>query len=115
MLHGAKVGVTTTIIADLYRKKLPTIFDETKKRDTAIAKRLEEHRSQILQWVNELPDSETLKGLLQLVGGPTTPEELEMSDELVKESLNHAFKLRERCTGLLILNQLKAEDIPYPF
>ncbi|MDC3416853.1 sn-glycerol-1-phosphate dehydrogenase [Aquibacillus salsiterrae] len=113
LLHGAKVGVTTTIISDLYRKMLPSLAVDT-SNGSELVKLFRTHFEEIKQEIDALPSVEELRGLLKLVGGPTTPEELDIDVALVRMSLNEAFKLRERCTGLYIINQLKKEEIPYP-
>ncbi|MDL4839031.1 sn-glycerol-1-phosphate dehydrogenase [Aquibacillus rhizosphaerae] len=116
LLHGAKVGVTTTIIAELYKdfaKQLDT--SSIRKNQTIYKDKLDLHWEKIKYEIEQLPTPIFLRELLKSVGGPASPEELNVPDDLVEESLNQAYKLRDRCTGLLLINQLKTERIKYSF
>lgn len=112
LLHGAKVGVATAIIIDLYKRSFENI-DENRLMDSTLTDRLTKHHDQILSMINQLPNPRGVRNLLKEVGGPATTEELNLDNELVAISLNEAFRLRERCTGLYLLNQFKETDIPY--
>ncbi|WP_186578543.1 sn-glycerol-1-phosphate dehydrogenase [Aquibacillus kalidii] len=114
LLHGAKVGVATTIITALY-KKFASEFDLDNELNLSdYYQPLKEHWKEIKKQIEALPDPEKLIALLQCVGGPSQTSELGISNDLVKESLNTAHNLRDRCTGLLLINQLKKEEITYP-
>jgi glycerol-1-phosphate dehydrogenase [NAD(P)+] len=94
ILHGAKVGVTTILIAGIYRDKLLPILSEDHL-----------HRTEIKEMINHIPSAEQLKNLLNKLNGPTSPKDLNIDDELVEESLHEAIHLRERYTGLKFLNE----------
>ncbi|QHW33434.1 sn-glycerol-1-phosphate dehydrogenase [Paenibacillus rhizovicinus] len=85
LLHGAKVGVASVLLAKLYRERLgeayPAIF-------------------------GKLPESEQLRAWLQRAGGPADPGEIGLTEALIEESMQEAHKLRDRYTGLkhLVLN-----------
>lgn len=114
LLHGAKVGVATTIISDLYKQKkleLEKLLDKDTKYQDAIRSHLDE----IQKLIDDLPSSNQLRSLLKKIEGPSTIEELGIAQELVKQSLNEAYHLRDRCTGLLLINQIKESELPYPF
>lgn len=92
VLHGAKVGVACGIIADLYRSavqesKLPA---ETK----ALA-------GDIRRELAELPDGDTIRSLLEKVGGPTRPEQIGVDSELLDRSLREAPRIRPNRHTLL--------------
>ncbi|UFT99769.1 sn-glycerol-1-phosphate dehydrogenase [Radiobacillus kanasensis] len=103
MLHGAKVGVATAIIVELYKQRLETIPSQSSS-----------NWEKVLGLLERLPSPEEVRQLLHQVGGPTTTEDLDLDDELVKQSLNEAFLLRDRCTGLQLINRFKKSDLPYP-
>lgn len=113
LLHGAKVGVSTTIITELY--KLLAQYDiDNLPTDYQYKNQLKEHWLSITTMIDQLPEPSSLKKLLEVVGGPTTTDELCLANSLVQDSLNEAFTLRDRCTGLLIINQLKRAEINFP-
>lgn len=115
LLHGAKVGVASTIIIDIY-KKFFTYFDiNSVTSREKYSSELKKHWNTIKADVDHLPSGDNVRTLLKTVGGPSTPKELSIDNELVTESLNKAIHLRDRCTGLLLINQLKKERIQYPF
>ena len=114
LLHGAKVGVSTTIITELYKKMATELdgahFDLPERYKEAFLN----NWSEIKALIDELPHQDVLKNMLKSVGGPSSTKELGISDEIVQASLNEAFLLRDRCTGLLLLNQIKRESVTYP-
>ncbi|UOQ43201.1 sn-glycerol-1-phosphate dehydrogenase [Halobacillus salinarum] len=112
VLHGAKVGVAAIIIAELYKAWAESyspkaFFNEDHD--------LVRYWDEIQDALRQLPEPDELKRLLLKMGGPVTPGELRLSDELVEESLNEAYHLRDRCTGLRLINQLKSKQVTYPF
>ncbi|CDQ38422.1 MULTISPECIES: sn-glycerol-1-phosphate dehydrogenase [Virgibacillus] len=115
LLHGAKVGVTTILIADLYRQFAHCFATDLLKPATKIEERLITYWPTIKTEILTMPDSDWLRTMLNRVGGPTTSRELGIDDQLVEESLNKAYYLRDRCTGLLLINKLKKQRIAYPF
>lgn len=114
LLHGAKVGVATSVIIDLYKQFVIDLDVKKIAYDSSDVNSFIESWDQIKAAINEMPNSNYLKSLLETVGGATTPKELNLDDQLVVDSLNEAFHLRNRCTGLFLINQLKKEDIKYP-
>ncbi|QDP39108.1 sn-glycerol-1-phosphate dehydrogenase [Radiobacillus deserti] len=111
ILHGAKVGVATAIIADLYKQRLGKIDYE---KDDKYGGIIREHGGEILTLLQELPEPDEIKLLLQQVGGATTTSDLHIANTLVAKSLNEAFHLRDRCTGLMLINRFKHNDLEYP-
>lgn len=114
LLHGAKVGVATSIIIDLYKRLVIDLDVKKIAYDSSDVNSFIKNWDQIKEAINELPNSNYLKSLLETVGGATTPKELDIDNRLVVESLNEAFHLRNRCTGLFLINQFKKENIKYP-
>lgn len=97
LLHGSKVGVATVIITDLYKKVLRKTLPEFSNDEQKL--------SEIQKKLDCLPDSESLRKFLKTVGGPSTPKEIGIQDELLERSLNEAHHLRKRCTGLFLMNE----------
>lgn len=83
LLHGAKVGVASVILAKHYREHLmdayPHIF-------------------------GGLPQWEQLRDWLIQAGGPADPAEIGLSEALIADAMREAHKLRDRYTGLKHLN-----------
>ncbi len=114
LLHGAKIGVATAIITELYKQLGEQLDVEHLSKETSYNESLRKHWGAIKDLIDELPDPSKLRKLLKTVGGPTTAVDLHISNDLVQESLNEAYKLRERCTGLFLINQFKQSSITYP-
>lgn len=114
LLHGAKVGVAVSIIVDLYKELIINLDVKTLAHDSSYVNSFIRNWDQIKVAINELPNSNYIRYLLKTVGGATTSKELNIHDKLVAESLNKAFHLRNRCTGLFLINQFKKENIQYP-
>lgn len=111
LLHGAKVGVATTMIVELYKKNWKKLLRSERVKHTVYGNGIEQYGEYIFSVIEKLPSPDELKKLLEKVGGPTTVEELGIPQEIVIESLNEAYHLRDRCTGLLLLNQIKETPI----
>ncbi len=111
LLHGAKVGVATTMIVELYKKNWKKLLHSERIKNTDYGNGIEQYGDYIFSVIEKLPSPDELKQLLEKVGGPTTVEELGIPQEIVIESLNEAHHLRDRCTGLLLLNQIKETPI----
>lgn len=111
LLHGAKVGVATTMIVELYKKNWKKLLRSERIKNTVYGNGIEQYGEYIFSVIEKLPFPDELKKLLEKVGGPTTVEELGIPQEVVIESLNEAYHLRDRCTGLLLLNQIKETPI----
>lgn len=91
ILHGAKVGVACIQIAGLYHqlaKESPELFPQ-------------EHRQALLYEISQIPDAAAIKELLRKVGGPTSPQQLGVSDELLARSLKEAHHIRPNRQTLL--------------
>lgn len=91
ILHGAKVGVGCAQISRLYHQlatDTPDIFPQ-------------ELRQAILSEIARIPDESTIKELLRKVGGPSTPQELDISDDLLARSLREAHQIRPNRQTLL--------------
>ncbi|WP_219838426.1 sn-glycerol-1-phosphate dehydrogenase [Paenibacillus sp. R14(2021)] len=79
LLHGAKVGVASVMLAKRYREELggayPAIF-------------------------GKLPEAEQLRAWLQQAGGPADPAGIGLTEALIEDAMKEAYKLRDRYTGL---------------
>lgn len=100
LLHGSKVGVATVIMTDLYKETLEKSLPKLLSHEQKLSGILEV----IPKKIERLPQLETLKALLETVGGPATHQDLGIEDELVEESIHGAHHLRQRCTGLYLMN-----------
>ncbi|MFD1336710.1 sn-glycerol-1-phosphate dehydrogenase [Oceanobacillus iheyensis] len=109
LLHGAKVGVASTIIIDEYKNKLATKSVDS-FIGTTLEKQLTQHWGEIKTLLDDLPSAAEVAKMLSFVHGPSTVEELGLEKQLVLESLQQAHTLRERCTGLFLLNTLSNHD-----
>lgn len=112
ILHGAKVGVSTIIITKLYTTQLRDVLsalqhsgDDHWTYGQQIKERLHQHGSTLESLLAELPEPQQLHAWLQRVNAPTTPQQLGIDDALVEQSLHEAIHLRDRYTGLKLLNE----------
>ncbi|MFC0473319.1 sn-glycerol-1-phosphate dehydrogenase [Halalkalibacter kiskunsagensis] len=109
ILHGAKVGVSTQIIADLYKEFVFAIVDYAKgnKESTnqSLKNKVLENEVEITNLIGQMIDSHQVKEMIDLVGGKTTYEELAIEQPLLEESVKEAHNLRERFTLLYIYNK----------
>ncbi|MEK3851098.1 sn-glycerol-1-phosphate dehydrogenase [Paenibacillus sp. FSL R7-0340] len=87
VLHGAKVGVASALLSDLYR-------------DLAASQDVEAFKV-----YRELPTSEQMRAWLAQVGGPSTIAELGVTEEQLARALRTAHTLRDRYTGLKYMNE----------
>jgi glycerol-1-phosphate dehydrogenase [NAD(P)+] len=107
-LHGAKVGVATAIICELYREKLADPQRILAKHpDPRVAEAAED----IAALARALPEPERIRSLLYSVGGPAEPEDLNIAPALVQEAVANAHTLRDRYTGLKIINTFRPNTI----
>jgi glycerol-1-phosphate dehydrogenase [NAD(P)+] len=91
ILHGAKVGVACAEISELYHRLASdpsSLFPE-------------EHIQILQDELKRIPNGQKLRELLRTVGGPTTPEELGVSEELLARSLREAHHIRPKRQTLL--------------
>jgi glycerol-1-phosphate dehydrogenase [NAD(P)+] len=114
VLHGAKVAISTAILADLYQNELLKVLNniEDIREDTNIMERIRENLDDIIAIYQVIPKSSMLEEWIEKIGGRTRPEQLGIEEELVKLSLTKAHHLRDRFTGLTFLNEVvKAEHV----
>ncbi|WP_188688810.1 sn-glycerol-1-phosphate dehydrogenase [Pullulanibacillus camelliae] len=107
LLHGAKVGVATTLIVDLYKKQCKRLERERLQKLPVHGEALYEHWPAIVDFIERLPDKEYLQALLKTMGGPGSTKELGLEPALIQASLQEAHHLRARCTGLFLINENK--------
>ncbi|MGZ0040545.1 sn-glycerol-1-phosphate dehydrogenase [Paenibacillus ottowii] len=87
VLHGAKVGVASALLSDMYRELAANQDVEAFKV------------------YRTLPTSEQMRAWLAQVGGPSTIAELGVTQEQLDRALRTAHTLRERYTGLKYMNE----------
>lgn len=80
LLHGAKVGVASALVSELYRR----IANEGLAGVDDAIRRL----------LPDVLEPEAIRSLLREAGSPSTPEELGVSPKLVSESLRLAHRVR---------------------
>lgn len=66
-------------------------------------KNFQKHQDEIWKVVNELPDTEEIKGILLSMDAPYSPAQLDVSPELLKQGIYFAKDLRNRFGLLQIL------------
>ena len=96
ILHGAKVGVASVIVAGLYRR-LAELAGQPADDGSV--------HSPHLALFAGLPRPEELAALLAKVGGPSSIGELGITRELAGEALATAHTIRNRATGLRYANE----------
>jgi glycerol-1-phosphate dehydrogenase [NAD(P)+] len=114
VLHGAKVGVSTSMLSDIYKNSFNALLKKGEalelKEDTAESKRLlnnfSTHYQEIIDIYSSIPSSSDLREWLELVGGESLPEQLGIDSELVNTSLTKAHHLRDRFTALKFFNEI---------
>jgi glycerol-1-phosphate dehydrogenase [NAD(P)+] len=109
VLHGAKVGVSTSLLADIYKKEFIEFITDPERLaslcDHQLVKNITENSQEITALYGEIPSSSQLCGLLAKLGGSTLPEQLGIDNDIVKRSLSEAHKLRNRFTALRFLTE----------
>ncbi|MCR6112310.1 sn-glycerol-1-phosphate dehydrogenase [Bacillus sp. A301a_S52] len=90
LLHGAKVGVAASVIADLYHNEVTDLFKQDPNSDDALLTGL----------IARIPSGEELRQFIYQAGGKTTPNELGIGNSLLQESLREAHNIRDRATFL---------------
>jgi glycerol-1-phosphate dehydrogenase [NAD(P)+] len=91
LLHGAKVGVACAIISGLYHRLVGEWPEWLPQQN----------RDAIKSEVEMIPGEQEIRELLRKVGGPTTPIELGINEELVDRSLREAHQIRIKRETLL--------------
>nr|WP_249930759.1 sn-glycerol-1-phosphate dehydrogenase [Paenibacillus polymyxa] len=87
VLHGAKVGVASALLSDMYRELAANQDVEAFKV------------------YRTLPTSEQMRAWLAQVGGPSTIADLGVTKEQLDRALRTAHTLRDRYTGLKYMNE----------
>lgn len=89
ILHGAKVGVASALLSDVYRSLY------------------ESGQEEAFDAYKDLPAREQMQQWLSSTGGPSTIQELGVTDEQLERAMRTAHTLRARYTGLKYLNEIK--------
>lgn len=87
ILHGAKVGVASALLTDIYRELYQA-------EDIAA-----------FEAYKDLPQREQMQAWLRKVGGPATLADLNVSEAEFQEAMHTAHTLRPRYTGLKYKNE----------
>ncbi len=114
VLHGAKVGASTPLLADIYIQEFLSLLSDSVKLEQLgdseysrqILNKITENKQEIVAAFQALPEPLQLRNLIKLVGGQSLPEQLGIDNELIKASLNEAHHLRDRFTVLKFLNEI---------
>lgn len=110
VLHGAKVGVSTSIVIEHYQRMLLPLLNELEERpesiDEATWERFKANAAFVRKLFESLPSSEQVRAMMEKVGGAVAPEQLGIDQQLVERSLRQAHHLRRnRFTMLRFLNE----------
>ncbi|BDG36086.1 sn-glycerol-1-phosphate dehydrogenase [Saccharococcus caldoxylosilyticus] len=110
VLHGAKVGVSTSIVIEHYQRMLLPLLNELEERpesiDEATWERFKANAAFVRKLFESLPSSEQVRAMMEKVGGAVAPEQLGIDQQLVERSLRQAHRLRRnRFTMLRFLNE----------
>ncbi|WP_313771755.1 sn-glycerol-1-phosphate dehydrogenase [Neobacillus niacini] len=112
VLHGAKVGVSTVLLAEVYKSQFLPLLSEPARLQSIQIENLQENIKEIMKVYREIPAPEHLKNLLMQTGGETMPEQLGIDEQLVAASLSSAHNLRNRYTALKFMNVAQKESRP---
>ena len=93
VLHGAKVGCAAIMLADVYRSLTERDIGDERVGNT------------MRSAYEQLPAGEKMAEWMRHVGGPVSFKELDVDAPLLEEAMAHAHNLRDRYTGLKIMNQ----------
>ncbi|MBT2574161.1 sn-glycerol-1-phosphate dehydrogenase [Bacillus sp. ISL-51] len=96
ILHGAKVGCACVMLSDIYKRLA---------RHERLTELPPHTRDAIQSAYDTLPDGKTIAGWLTSVGGPAYFNEIGVEEDIVSEAFKHAHTLRDRYTGLKIINE----------
>lgn len=111
VLHGAKVGVSTVLLAEIYKGQFLPLLSESARLQSMENSLNNERLKEIMKIYQEIPTPEHLKNLLMQTGGEIMPEQLGIDEQLVAASLSSAHNLRNRYTALKFMN-VAAESNP---
>jgi glycerol-1-phosphate dehydrogenase [NAD(P)+] len=112
VLHGAKVGISTAILSDVYKQefiemlKNPVKMELNSAANRSIIKNINDHLEEIINLYSSIPESSTIQGWLEVIGGEIFPEQLGIDRLLLENSLSEAHHLRDRFTALKYLNDV---------
>jgi glycerol-1-phosphate dehydrogenase [NAD(P)+] len=110
VLHGAKVGVSTTLLSFIYKNDFLELLLDKKRlaafEDKNYLRNMKENIHEIIAIYEEIPASSLLHELLAGMGGETVPEQLDIGEDLVRRSLMEAHQLRNRFTALRFMNEV---------
>jgi glycerol-1-phosphate dehydrogenase [NAD(P)+] len=110
VLHGAKVGVSTVLLAEVYKGQfLPSISESVRLQSNPDAL-MNENLEEIMKIYREIPTVEHLKNLITQTGGEILPEQLGIDKQLVAASLRNAHTLRNRFTALRFMNVIAVRN-----
>jgi glycerol-1-phosphate dehydrogenase [NAD(P)+] len=112
VLHGAKVGVSTVLLAEVYKGQFLPLLSEPARLQSIQIENLQDNIKEIMKAYQEIPAPEHLKNLLVQTGGETMPEQLGIDEQLVAASLSNAHNLRNRYTALKFMNIAQKESRP---
>lgn len=104
VLHGAKVGVSTVLLTEVYKGQFLPLLSESARLQSMQNSLTNESLNEIMKIYQELPTPEQLKNLLTETGGEIMPEQLGIDEQLVAASLSGAHTLRNRFTALRFMN-----------
>ncbi|MEY2192699.1 sn-glycerol-1-phosphate dehydrogenase [Neobacillus sp. BF23-41] len=118
VLHGAKVGVAVSLLADVYERDFIQLISESKNlennikttEDDSIVKNMKDNLQEIKAAYAAIPAASQVRQLIEQVGGETLPGQLGIDDDLVVRSLTEAHQLRDRFTALKFLNEVVKVD-----
>jgi glycerol-1-phosphate dehydrogenase [NAD(P)+] len=112
VLHGAKVGVSTVLLAEVYKGQFLPLLPEFAHLQSIQIENLQDNLKEIMKIYQEIPTPDHLKNLLTQTGGETMPEQLGIDEQLVSASLCGAHTLRNRFTALKFMNVAAEESRP---
>ncbi|MGM0874515.1 MAG: sn-glycerol-1-phosphate dehydrogenase [Bacillota bacterium] len=111
VLHGAKVSVSTQLITNLYKNSFMKQLNLLENSDLSDNESMiNDHKDELFELIQELPDAEEISFLIQKVGGKSTSSELGIDKLLEEQSLEEAHNLRDRFTILKFLNETHKID-----
>lgn len=96
ILHGTKVGCACVMLSDIYKRLA---------RHEKLTELPPHYREAIQSVYDTLPDGKTIAGWLTSAGGPAYFNEIGVEEDIVSDALKHAHTLRDRYTGLKIINE----------
>ncbi len=111
VLHGAKVGVSSQVILDLYKKSFKELVANKQQLAALPVTEMDkimkviENQDEIITLLDSLPETDNIAEQLKKLGGAVKPIDLGIEEELVEESLKQAHLLRSRYTMLKFWNE----------